>query len=139
MDSDELAWGAFRTALISPLLTGEIPSGQRKAYMQSVASEERLFPNGKRAKVSVRTLWPWYQRMREGGFQGIVKQRRSDRGKPRRSIQARVIRAVAIKREQPLRSDLVINKILRAELGAELPSSTLYRHLRIQGATRNHV
>ncbi len=47
--------------------------------------------------------------MREGGFQGIVKQPRSD---------------------------LANNKILRAELDAELPSSTLYRHLRIQGATR---
>lgn len=81
----------------------------------------------------------WYQRMREGGFQGIVKQPRSDRGKPRRPIQSRVTRAVAIKREQPLRSDLVINKILRAELGAELPSSTLYRHLRIQGATRKQL
>ena len=28
MDNNELAWAAFRTALISPLLTGEIPSGQ---------------------------------------------------------------------------------------------------------------
>ena len=139
MDSNELAWAAFRTALISPLLTGEIPSGQREAYMQSVASEERLFPNGKRAKVSVRTLWRWYHRMREGGFQGIIKQKRSDRGTPRRSIQARVIRAVELKREQPLRSDRVINKILRAETGAELPSSTVYRHLRIQGATRKQL
>ena len=77
--------------------------------------------------------------MRQRGFQGIVKQPRSDRGKPRRSIQARVTRAVAIKREQPLRSDRVINKILRAETGAELPSSTLYRHLRIQGATRKQL
>jgi len=139
MDNNELAWAAFRTALISPLLTGEILRGQREAYMQNVASQERLFPNGKRAKVSVRTLWRWYQRMREGGFQGIVNQPRSDRGKPRRSIHARVTRAVAIKLEQPLRSDLVINKILRTELGAELPSSTLYRHLRIQGATRKQL
>ena len=139
MDSKELAWAAFRTALISPLLTGEIPSGQREAYMQSVASEERLFPNGRRAKVSVRTLWRWYHRMREGGFQGIVKQPRSDRGKPRRSIQARVIRAVELKREQPMRSDRVINMILKAELGSELPSSTVYRHLRIQGATRKQL
>ncbi len=120
MDSNELAWAAFRTALISPLLTGEIPSGQREAYMQSVASEERLFPNGKRAKVSVRTLWRWFQRMRQGGFQGILKQPRSDRGQPRRSLEARVTRAVAIKREQPLRSDRVINQILKAELGAKL-------------------
>ena len=139
MDNNELAWAAFRTALISPLLTGEIPIGQRKAYMQKVASEERLFPNGKRANVSVRTLWRWFKRMREDGFGGIVKQPRSDRGKPRRSIQARVIRAVELKREQPSRSDLVINKILRAELGAELSASTLYRHLRIQGATRKQL
>ena len=139
MDTIELAWAAFRTALISPLLTGEIPSGQREAYMQSVAAEERLFPDGKRAKVSVRTLWRWYHRMRAGGFQGIVKQPRSDRGKPRRAIQARVIRAVELKREQPMRSDRVINKILKAELGSELPSSTVYRHLRIQGATRKQL
>jgi len=139
MDSNELAWAAFRTALISPLLTGEIPSGQREAYMQSVASEERLFPNGKRAKVSVRTLWRWFQRMRQDGFQGILKQPRSDRGQPRRSLEARVARAVAIKREQPLRSDRVINQILKAELGAVLPSSTIYRHLRIHGATRKQL
>lgn len=139
MDSKELAWAAFRTALISPLLTGEIPSGQREAYLQSVAAEERLFPNGKRAKVSVRTLWRWYHRMRNGGFQGILKQPRSDRGKPRRSIQARVIRAVELKREQPMRSDRVINKILKAEFGSVLPSSTVYRHLRIQGATRKQL
>ena len=139
MDSNELAWAAFRTALISPLLTGEIPCGQREAYMQSVASQERLFPNGKRAKVSVRTLWRWVHRMREGGFQGIVKQPRCDRGKPRRSIQSRVLRAVELKREQPMRSDRVINKILKAELGSELPSSTVYRHLRIQGATRKQL
>ena len=136
MDSNEIAWAAFRTALISPLLTGEIPKGQREAYMQMVASEVRLFPNGKRAKVSVRTLWRWLRRMRQDGFQGIVKQPRSDRGKARRSTQARVVRAIELKREQPMRSDRVINQILKAEFGATLPSATLFRHLRIHGATR---
>ena len=92
------AGAAFRTALISPLLTGEIPTGQREAYMQSIASEERLFPNGQRARVSVRTLWRWVHRMRKGGFEGILNQKRSDSGKPRRSNQARVIRAVELKR-----------------------------------------
>jgi len=139
MDSNELAWAAFRRALISPLLSGEIPSGQREAYMQSVASEEHLFPNGKRAKVSVRSLWRWFQRMRQDGFQGILKQPRSDRGQPRRSLEARVTRAIALKREQPLRSDRVINQILKAELGAVLPSSTIYRHLQIKGATRKRL
>ena len=92
--------------------------------------------NGKRAKVSVRTLWRWLRRMRQDGFKGIVKQPRSDRGKARRSTQARVVRAIELKREQPMRSDRVINQILKAEFGATLPSATLFRHLRIHGATR---
>ena len=139
MDANELAWAAFRTALISPLLTGEIPSGQRGTYIQGVASEERLLPNGKRAKVSVRTLWRWYQRMRESGFEGIRKHPRSDRGKARASLKARVERAVELKREQPMRSDRVINQVLRSELGSELPKSTMYRHLRMHGATRKQL
>jgi len=139
MDNNELAWAAFRTALISPLLTGEIPSGQRGAYIQRIASEERLLPNGKRARVSARTLWRWYQKMRQSGFEGIRKQPRSDRGKARASLSARVERAVELKREQPMRSDRVINQILRAELGCELPKSTVYRHLRIHGVTRKQL
>ena len=139
MDSNELAWAAFRTALISPLLTGEISSGQRAAYMRKVAAEERLLPNGKRARVSVRTLWRWYQKMRNDGFQGIVKQPRSDRGQARSSLRVRVERAVELKREQPLRSDRVINQILQSEFGVGIPKSTLYRHLRMHGATRRQM
>lgn len=139
MKANDLAWAAFRTALISPLLTGEIQQGEREAYLQSVANEERLFPNGQRGKVSVRTLWRWYQRMNQGGWQAMAKQPRSDRGQPRKHLRARIERAVALKREQPLRSDQPINTVLKHELGRGVPRSTLYRHLRLQGATRKQL
>lgn len=139
MNDNDLAWAAFRTALISPLLTGEIPRGERGTYLKSVADQERLFPNGKRGKVSVRTLWRWYRRMSQEGWQAIAKRPRSDRGKPRKHLQARIERAVALKREQPLRSDQPINKVLQLELGQAVPRSTLYRHLRLQGATRKQL
>ena len=43
---------------------------------------------------------------------------------------------MVLKKEQPFRSDKAINRILKREFGRQLPRSTLYRHLRQQGATR---
>jgi transposase InsO family protein len=48
-------------------------------------------------------------------------------------------RAVELKREQPYRSDQVINRILKHEFGREVPRSTLYRHLQREGATRRKL
>ena len=139
MKSNDLAWAAFRTSLISPLLTGEIPAGQRGAYFRKVAAQEHVLPNGKRGGVSVRTLWRWYQKMRKTGLDGMVQQPRSDRGRSQKRQQERIARAVALKREQPSRSHRVINKILRHEFGVGVSKSTLYRHLRMHGATRRQL
>ena len=46
---------------------------------------------------------------------------------------------MALKKEQPLRSDKAINRILKREFGRQVPRSTLYRHLRQQGATRRKL
>ena len=39
MDRNDLAWTAFRASLMSPLLTGQIPFGERGAYLQKLAGE----------------------------------------------------------------------------------------------------
>jgi putative transposase len=139
MDRNDLAWTAFRASLLSPLLTGAVSSGERGAYFQKLAAETHLLPNGQRKKISLRTLRRWYQRLRQRGIEGLKPQRRSDRGQPRRSVQAKIDRAVALKIEQPRRSDQVINRILQSEFGSGLASSTLYRHLSIRGATRRRL
>lgn len=139
MDRNDLAWTAFRTSLLAPLLTGEITSGERGAYFQKLANQEHLLPNGKRSTISVRTLRRWYQQLRESGIERLKPQRRSDLGQARRAIQAKVDRAVELKRQQPRRSDQVINRILQSEFGSGLASSTLYRHLSIRGATRKRL
>ena len=136
MDHNDLAWTAFRASLLSPLLTGEVASGERGAYFQKLAKQTHRLPDGKQRTISVRTLRRWYQQLRHSGIEGLAPKRRSDRGQPRRSIRAKIDRAVELKREQPQRSDEVINRILKSQLGSGLASSTLYRHLRIRGATR---
>ncbi len=53
--------------------------------------------------------------------------------------QTLLCRAVELKKEQPRRSDVVINHILKQEFGRGVPRSTLYRHLRREGATRRKL
>ena len=139
MDHDDQAWAVFWCSLLSPLLLGEVPEAEREAYFRTLAEEERLLPNGQWKRISVRTLRRWWKRLREEGVEGTFRRRRSDRGRPRARQQPLLERAVELKREQPQRSDVVINRILKQEFGRGLPRSTLYRHLHRAGATRRKL
>jgi transposase InsO family protein len=139
MDRNDQAWAVFWCSLLSPLLLGEIPEAEREAYFRSLAEEERLLPNGQRKRISVRTFRRWWKRLREEGVEGAFRRRRSDRGQPQSKQQPLLNRAVELKKEQPHRSDVVINRILRKEFGRGVARSTLYRHLRRQGATKRKL
>ena len=117
MGRNDQAWAVFWCSLLSPLLLGEIPEAERGAYFRTLAEEERLLPNGQRKRVSVRTLRRWWKRLREEGVEGTFRRRRSDRGRPRTKQQPLLERAVELKKEQPRRSDVVINRILKQEFG----------------------
>jgi transposase InsO family protein len=139
MGRDDQTWAVFWCSLLSPLLLGEVPEAEREAYFRTLAAEDRLLPNGQRKRVCVRTLRRWWQRLRDEGVHGTFRRRRSDRGRPRARQQPLLDRAVELKTEQPRRSDVVINRILQQEFGRRLPRSTLYRHLRREGATRRKL
>lgn len=139
MNRNDEAWAVFWCSLLSPLLLKEIPEAEREAYFRTLAEEERLFPNGQHRRVSVRTLRRWWRRLRDEGTRGVHRRRRSDLGTPRKKDQPLLDRAVELKKEQPRRSDVVINRILRQEFGRDLPRSTLYRHLHREGATRRKL
>jgi transposase InsO family protein len=138
MHPNDSAWQAFRVSLLSPLITGEIPHEAREAYFQKLAKQEHYAPDGQQS-ISVRTLRRWYQTYRREGIDGLKRKRRSDLGQPRKRNQAKVDRAEAHKRELATRSDVTINKLLQAEFSSGLPASTMYRHLRMRGATRTQL
>jgi transposase len=139
MVHQEEQWVVFWCSLLSPLLLGEVPTGKRARYFQQLSMEERLLPNGQRRRISVRTLQRRWRQLRDEGVQGLYRRGRSDRGKPRKRHVDLLTRAVELKKEQPRRSDKVINRILRREFGRQVPRSTLYRHLRREGATRREM
>jgi len=139
MDRNDEDWAVFWCALLGPLQLGEIPTRQREAYFRELSRQERLLPNGRRKCIPVRTLRRQWKRLRDGGVAAVYRRRRSDRGRPRKRQADLLARAVELKKEQPYRSDEVINRILLREFGRQVPRSTLYRHLRREGATRRKL
>ena len=136
MKDKDLDRAIFWCSLLGPILLGEIPPEETASFLRELAAEERRFPDGKRRKPSLTTLRRKLRLYREGGFEALARKRRSDRGKPRVHSAAILEKAVDIKRDQPRRSHLVINKFLCAEHGTTVPKSTIYRHLKKAGATR---
>jgi transposase InsO family protein len=139
MGRNDEDWAVLWCSLLSPLLTGEIPEQERARYLQQLSQEERLLPNGRRQRISERTLRRQWRRLREEGITGLYRRRRSDRGRPRRRRADLLARATQLKKEQPYRSAKVINRILKKEFGRQVPRSTLYRHLQREGATRHKL
>jgi transposase InsO family protein len=132
-------WAVFWCSLLSPVLLGEIPESERERYFQKLSEQERLLPNGRRRCISARTLRRQWKRLKAEGVPGLYRRRRNDRGQPRKPLADLLARAVELKKEQPYRSAEIINRILQKEFGRQVPRSTLYRHLRREGATRRKL
>jgi transposase InsO family protein len=139
MGRNDEAWAVFWCSLLSPVLLGEIPEAERERYFQQLSQQQRQLPNGQRRCISVRTFRRQWRRLKDSGVTGLYRRRRSDRGQPRKKHADLLARAVELKKEQPYRSDKVINRILKREFGRTLPRSTLYHHLRRAGATRRKL
>ena len=139
MSRNDEDWAVFWCALLSPVLLGEIPQRQRERYFQELSQEERRLPNGQQRRISVRTFRRKWRELKDKGVPGLYRRRRSDRGKPRKKYADLLARAVKLKREQPYRSATVINRILKREFGRQVPRSTLYQHLKREGATRRKL
>lgn len=129
-------WAIFWCSLLQPLLCGEIPAEEAADFLRELTDTERLFPDGQRRQPSRATLYRKWKQFRDGGFEALLRQRRSDRRKPRKKRQAMIDRAIELKRDQPRRSEETINQFLQDEFRETLPKATLYRHLKQAGATR---
>lgn len=129
----------FRYTLILPILRAS--SGRaRHRLRRSIAATEHDLPHSTRRRVSITTLYRWERGYRQGGFEALKPQARSDRGQARAVSSETLDRAEALKREQPHRSARSIATILAMDptspiAEADLAPRTLHRHLAQRGAT----
>jgi transposase InsO family protein len=136
LDKEQEKWAIFWCDLLSPVIYAEIDPGLTNQFLKKLAAKEIRFPDGYVGKLSLSTLRRKLSRYRQGGFDALARQHRSDRKKPR-NISVEVINtAIDMKKEQPRRSPGAINRFLEEMYGVTVPRSTLYRHLKQAGATR---
>jgi len=136
MSDRQEQWAVFWCSLLSPLLYGDVSPQEAGRFLNELASREQVFPDGQRRRPSRATLWRKWKKYRGGGFEGLFRKRRKDRGQPRKATPAMVAKAIELKKEQPYRSDVPLNEFLKAQFGRTIPKSTLYQHLKRAGATR---
>jgi transposase InsO family protein len=126
----------FWCGLLRPLIFGEIAPGAVSAYLRKLASEEVVYPDGKRRKPSLSTLKRKLRQYRNHGFVALARKRRRDARSVKASKPEVLQTAVDAKRDVPTRSPHMLNLILEHLHGKRLARSTLYRHLKAAGATR---
>ncbi len=136
MNKIEEKWAVFWCELLKPLLYDEIEAQYANRFLKQVCQKEVVFPNGRLGRPSLSTLRRKLKAYRAGGFEALAKKSRNDRGRPRNYSQEIIAAAVDYKKDQPTRSDVIINHFLQERFGVTLPRSTLYRYLKQAGATR---
>ena len=136
MDQKNENWATFWCDLLRPVLYRDIEHEETNSYLNSLSKKEIIFPDGKCRCPSLSTLKRKLAAYRNKGFDGLARKPRKDQGKSRTASAEIIETAIALKKEQPYRSDVVINRILKEKFGRTIPRSTLYRHLKEADATR---
>ncbi len=136
MNKKNEQWAIFWCDLLRPILYSEISPEETHQYLQTLARRPVVYPDGKSGTPSLSTLKRKLNAYRKGGFDALGRKTRSDQGKIRSTASEIVNAAIAMKKEQPLRSDITINRLLEEQFGTTIARSTLYRHLKDAGATR---
>ena len=139
-DEGAIQLALFRYGVIGPLVEREEhASGEVVRLVAEIAAQTHYLPGTGPMKVGRRTIYTWLRRFRRGGIEALRPRVRKDRGRQRAVTDDVLVRAVALRKEQPERKTKVLLDILAHE-GIVVPSrSTLDRHLRRRCASRRHL
>ncbi len=136
MELEKEKWAIFWCDLLSPIIYLEIEPEQTHQKLKELSSKAVLFPNGEVKEPSLSTLKRKLSKYQEGGFKGLYRKHRNDRGKVRVVSDEVIDKAIELKKEQPFRSDRTINHMLEEKFGTTVARSTLYWHFKKAGASR---
>jgi len=93
--------------------------------VREIAGREHTDPAGRQVTVSRDTLDRWIRAWRRGGFDALVPNPRQS--SPRLPVEV-IEMAVALKRENPVRTATQVRRILRTQMGWAPGERTLQRH-----------
>ena len=97
---DKQAIALWRLGVLGPLTSARLEHGDRRRYIDEAAARTHERPDGRRIRLSARTIEIWYYAYRRGGFKALFPGDRKDRGQSR-AISAEVAeRILRVKRER---------------------------------------
>ena len=126
----------FRHSILGELLARPLRRGEFKELLRRLAAETYTTPDGREKKVAAKTIEEWYYRHRRQGFEGLLPRPRKDKGTLRALREDLRELVLAMKREDPGRSAvLILRELVNAgRLGrAEVSVSVIRRLLRREG------
>lgn len=132
-DPDRMA--LWRYGVIGPLVSAHLDHGDRRALFREIAARTHLAPDGRRVRLSPRTIEGWFYAWKRHGLAGLREQSRADRGSTSIRPELRE-RLLLLKEENPRRSIPRLIRILERAGEAregELSKSAVLRFLRLHG------
>jgi transposase len=143
-DDEAIQLALFRYGVIGPLVEPrEYAHGERSQLAGEIAERSHYLPGRGPIRVSVRTVYVWLRRYRDGGIEALRPRLRRDRGQLRAVDEAVLDRAVRLRKEGPKRWTSTVLDIMKREGtldGKPVPHrATLDRHLRERGASRRQL
>ena len=143
MDYDDKTEVAlWRFSVLGPLVSSDLQHGDQRRYLREAADSTWRRWDGRKVRLSERTIERWLYTYRRGGFDALRPDGRSDAGTCRGIRPELAERIIAIKRGNMRRSAPRIIRILE-RLGevrsGELKRSTVHRLLAAQGISHLEV
>lgn len=130
-NSQQVAW--WRYQKIEPALEQNLSAKRRGQILRQLSAAAVIWPNGKRKKLSLATLYRWIDRFWRGGVQALRPRRRKDRGCQRQKLPRQVVQeALQLLAEDPTMSITFLLAVLRVKFdpsGVRITRSTLARRL----------
>ena len=126
------AIGLFRYMLIREAADPALSARQRGKLVRAIAAREHADPSGRPVRLTRWTLDRWIRLWQQGGFDALVPSPRQCQ--PRTPPEVMEL-AVALKKENPARTAVQVQRILRAQGGWAPDETTIQRMFRRTGLT----
>lgn len=122
----------WRYGMIAPML--HRPSGASLSEMaREIAAQTRYGPSGEPVAVSAPTLLRWFRLYEQEGLDGLSRQERSDRGRPRALSESEIASVLDLASEHPQWTIKAVHREAQNQFGKPLPVKALYRLLKGHG------
>lgn len=144
MDNEERreAWALFRFNVIAPLLERGLDGAEKAMVRKEILSEVYTTPDGKKWRISERTLRKWVARHKQSQLKGLENRRHATKGEMKVLDETVLEQAKELRERMRSRSiqDILVHLKMKGMDVSGISATTLNRHLNRVGATKekNH-